>query len=67
MLFNETTMEHFNLSFGTGFYPTFHFMQAAYPELKKSKGKVINFASGAGIDGQPTQTSYAAAKKRLNH
>lgn len=65
VLFNETTMEHFNLSFGTGFYPTFHFMQAAYPELKKSKGKVINFASGAGIDGQPTQTSYAAAKEAI--
>lgn len=40
-------------------------MQAAYPELKKSKGKVINFASGAGISGQPTQASYAAAKEAI--
>lgn len=40
-------------------------MQAAYPELKKTKGKVINFASGAGIDGQVTQTSYAAAKEAI--
>lgn len=63
--FVETTMELFDLSFGTGFYPTFHFMQAAYPELKKSKGKVINFASGAGISGQPTQASYAAAKEAI--
>lgn len=63
--FVETTMEHFNLSFGTGFYPTFNFMKAAYPELKKSQGKVINFASGAGIDGQVTQTSYAAAKEAI--
>lgn len=63
--FVETTLEHFELSFGTGFYPTFYFMQAAYPELKKTQGKVINFASGAGIEGQATQTSYAAAKEAI--
>ncbi|CAM4190821.1 SDR family NAD(P)-dependent oxidoreductase [Lederbergia lenta] len=63
--FSETTEELLDLSFGTGFYPTFHFMQAAYPELKKSQGKVINFASGAGLDGQVTQTSYAAAKEAI--
>lgn len=64
-LFTDTTLDMFDFSFGTGFYPTFHFMQAAYPELKKTKGKVINFASGAGLDGQPTQTSYAAAKEAI--
>lgn len=64
-MFAETTMDMIDLSFGTGFYPTFHFMQAAYPELKKTKGKVINFASGAGLDGQPTQASYAAAKEAI--
>lgn len=64
-MFTETTLEMFDLSFGTGFYPTFHFMQAAYPELKKTQGKVINFASGAGLDGQATQTSYAAAKEAI--
>ncbi|MBB4824738.1 NAD(P)-dependent dehydrogenase (short-subunit alcohol dehydrogenase family) [Sporosarcina luteola] len=63
--FVQTTMEMFDLSFNTGFYPTFNFMTAAYPELKKSKGKVINFASGAGISGQPTQASYAAAKEAI--
>ncbi|MGK9253040.1 SDR family NAD(P)-dependent oxidoreductase [Paenibacillus humicus] len=63
--FIETTQEQLDLSFGTGFYPTFHFMQAAYAELKKSQGKVINFASGTGIDGQATQTSYAAAKEAI--
>lgn len=63
--FAETTKEMFDLSFGTGFYPTVHFMQAAYPALKETKGKVINFASGAGLNGQPTQTSYAAAKEAI--
>lgn len=64
-LLTETTMGMLDLSFGTGFYPTFNFMQTCYPELKKSKGKVINFASGAGINGQPTQASYAAAKEAI--
>lgn len=63
--FAETTMDMFDLSFNTGFYPTFNFSNVAYPELKKAKGKVINFASGAGINGQPTQASYAAQKKRF--
>lgn len=63
--FIETTQAQFDLSFNTGFYPTVHFMQAAYPELKKNKGKVINFASGAGLNGQNTQTSYAAAKEAI--
>lgn len=63
--FMETTQEMFDLSFNTGFYPTVHFMQAAYPHLKETKGKVINFASGAGLNGQPTQTSYAAAKEAI--
>lgn len=61
----ETTQEMFDLSLGTGFYPTIHFMQEAYPALKKSQGKVINFASGAGLEGQPTQTSYAVAKEAI--
>jgi|SRR5690625_202369 len=63
--FTETTQEMFDLSFGTGFYPTVHFMQTSYPALKETKGKVINFASGAGLNGQPTQTSYAAAKEAI--
>ncbi len=61
----ELTQEHFNLSFDTGFYPTFYLMQAALPYLKESKGNIINFASGAGIKGDPNQGSYAAAKEAV--
>lgn len=64
-LFEETTQEDMDLSFGTSFYPTFYLMQAALPYLKKSEGKVINFASGAGMNGDPTQLSYAAAKEAI--
>lgn len=63
--FIEQTQETMDLSFGTGFYPTFNFMQAAYPQLKANKGKVINFASGSGLTGMRNQTSYAAAKEAI--
>ena len=63
--FHETTQKDFDLSFGTGFYPTFYFMQAALPYLKETKGKIINFASGAGINGDANQVSYAAAKEAI--
>lgn len=49
--FVDTTQEDIDLSFNTGFYPTYYLMQEAYPMLKETKGKVINFASGAGING----------------
>lgn len=61
----ETTQEMLDLSFNTGFYPTFYLMQACYEELKKTQGAVINFASGAGLEGQVNQSSYAAAKEAI--
>ena len=61
----ETTQEMLDLSFGTGFYPTFRLMKAAHAQLAANKGSVINFASGAGIDGSATQSSYAAAKEAI--
>ena len=61
----EHTPEMFELSFGTGFYPTVHLMQACYPQLKQARGSVVNFGSGSALDGMPTQTSYAAAKEAI--
>jgi NAD(P)-dependent dehydrogenase (short-subunit alcohol dehydrogenase family) len=61
----EHTQEAFDLSFGTGFYPTVRLMQACYPELKTNQGAVINFGSGAGLEGSRTQASYAAAKEAI--
>lgn len=65
MPFEQITRADLDLSFDTGFYPTFYLMQAALPYLKESKGKVINFASGAGINGDVNQASYAAAKEAI--
>ena len=61
----DTTREMFDLSFGTGFYPTVRLMRACYPYLAGNRGAVINFASGAGIDGQVRQASSAAAKEAI--
>ena len=63
--FEDTTQEDMDFSFNTGFYPTFYLMQSAFPHLKESKGSIINFASGAGLEGQKTQTAYAAAKEAI--
>ncbi|MEG2658282.1 MAG: SDR family NAD(P)-dependent oxidoreductase [Clostridiales bacterium] len=55
----------FDLAINTGLYATFFFMRAAFPHLKATKGSVINFASGAGINGRLGQSSYAASKEGI--
>ena len=61
----EHTLEQFNLAMYSGLYATYFYMQACYPYLAKSKGTVINFASGAGLFGNYGQCSYAAAKEGI--
>jgi len=61
----ELTEEDWALSMNTGLKGTLNFMKAAYPELKKHKGSIVNFGSGAGLLGQKNQGSYAAAKEAI--
>lgn len=61
----EHTEADFDKAIYSGLYATFFYMKYAYPYLKESKGSVINFASGAGISGNPGQSSYAAAKEGI--
>ncbi|MHB1064104.1 MAG: SDR family NAD(P)-dependent oxidoreductase [Georgenia sp.] len=63
--FLQHTQEMWDLSFSSGFLATRNFMLAAYEELKKTRGAVVNFGSGAGLEGQPTQASYAATKEAI--
>lgn len=65
LLLAETPDEAMDVSFDTGFWPTFVLMRAAYPHLVKSGGNVINFATGAAFDAIPTQGSYVAAKEAI--
>ncbi len=61
----EHTTEQFDLALYSGLYATFYYMKACYPYLAKTKGSVINFASGAGLFGNFGQSSYAAAKEGI--
>lgn len=61
----ELTEADWDLSMNTGLKGTLNFMKAAYPELKKTKGSIVNFGSGAGLLGQKNQGSYAAAKEAI--
>lgn len=61
----EHTTEQFNLALYSGLYAAFYYMKACYPYLAKSKGSVINFASGAGLFGNFGQCAYAAAKEGI--
>ncbi|MDO5411331.1 MAG: SDR family oxidoreductase [Lachnospiraceae bacterium] len=59
----DHTTEQFDLALYSGLYATFYYMKACYPHLAKTKGTVINFASGAGLFGNYGQCAYAAAKE----
>lgn len=61
----EHTAEDWELSFGTGFNATLYFMKASYPELAKHGGSIVNFGSGAGLEGLVEQASYVAAKEAI--
>ena len=61
----DHTTEQFNLALYSGLYATFYYMKVCYPYLAKSKGSVINFASGAGLFGNYGQCAYAAAKEGI--
>lgn len=61
----DQTPADWALSFDTGFWGTLYFMKAAHPELAKNKGSIVNFGSGAALNGQKNQASYAAAKEAI--
>ncbi len=61
----DHTLDRFNLALYSGLYGTFLYMRACYPYLKETKGSVVNFASGAGLFGNPNQSAYAAAKEGI--
>lgn len=40
-------------------------MTAAHPHLLETRGSVVNFASGSGLNGMPIRASDAAAKEAI--
>lgn len=63
--FVDLTEDDWALSYGTGLRATRQFMRAAYPQLRQRGGSVVNFGSGAGLEGQPTQAAYGSAKEAI--
>lgn len=64
-ILEDLTEEDMEQSLNGGFWPTFILMQCALPYLKQTKGKVINFVSGAGMIGLSKKAAYAAAKEAV--
>ncbi len=61
----EHSLAQFDLAVYSGLYAAFLYMKACYPYLAKTRGSVINFASGAGLFGNFGQSAYAAAKEGI--
>ncbi len=65
VMLKDHTTEDFDKAIYSGLYATFYYMKHSYEALKAVKGRVINFASGAGLSGKSGQSSYAAAKEGI--
>jgi NAD(P)-dependent dehydrogenase (short-subunit alcohol dehydrogenase family) len=61
--FLETTEELAESMWRTGPLGTMHFIQACHPFMKGGDAKVINFASGGGLNGDVGYAAYAPAKE----
>ncbi len=61
----EITEEYVRINLESGFFGTFHFMQAAFPHMREAGGSIINFGSYAGLLGQATYAPYAATKEAI--
>jgi NAD(P)-dependent dehydrogenase (short-subunit alcohol dehydrogenase family) len=59
------TDDDFTQSLGSGLWGTFYFMRACFPYMKEHGGKIINFASSAGLQGDNGWAGYAAAKEGI--
>jgi NAD(P)-dependent dehydrogenase (short-subunit alcohol dehydrogenase family) len=59
------TDEIVDLCFDSGFRGTLYCMQACYPHLKQRGGRVINFGSGAGLEGLAGHGAYGASKEAI--
>jgi NAD(P)-dependent dehydrogenase (short-subunit alcohol dehydrogenase family) len=61
----ETTDDLMMSMFGSGTMGTLYFMQACYEQLRERSGRIINFGSGAAVDGSPGYAAYGPAKEGI--
>jgi NAD(P)-dependent dehydrogenase (short-subunit alcohol dehydrogenase family) len=62
----EVSEEDVRLDLDTGFFGTFHFMQAAFPHMRAAgRGSIINFGSVSALEGTAKYAAYAATKEAI--
>lgn len=65
MPIEETTDEYFQAAVNTNLFGCLHFMQACFPHLKQNRGSIINFGTGAALEGWPNLLTYTATKEAI--
>ncbi|KKY17483.1 putative short-chain dehydrogenase [Phaeomoniella chlamydospora] len=63
----EADPEKWRGAFDVNVFSAIACVQAALPELRKSKGCILLTSSGAAVKGTPSWGSYGASKACLNH
>jgi NAD(P)-dependent dehydrogenase (short-subunit alcohol dehydrogenase family) len=62
----DHTVDDVELAMNSGFWGTFHCMQAAFPHLRSDgDGRVVNLGSSAGTQGMAGLGAYAATKEAI--
>ncbi len=59
------TKADFEVVYGSGVFATFLYMKHCFPFLKETKGTIINFGSGAGLNGQKGFAAYGSNKEAI--
>ena len=64
---SQTTIEDFDLIFSTNVRGLFSLTQVAIPELKKTRGNIINIGSVLGMRAMPVYSVYSASKAAVDY
>jgi NAD(P)-dependent dehydrogenase (short-subunit alcohol dehydrogenase family) len=65
MPIEATTEEYMREAIQTNMFGCLYCIQACFPYLKRKGGRIINFATGAGIEGWAYLFTYAATKEAI--
>ncbi|MFF0011221.1 SDR family NAD(P)-dependent oxidoreductase [Streptomyces sp. NPDC005374] len=61
----QTSYDDVELAYRSGPLATFHAMQSALPQLRASRGSVVNLGSSAAVQGEVSFAAYAMAKEAI--
>lgn len=61
----RTSDEDVELAYRSGPLAAFHAMRAALPQLRETRGSVVNLGSSAAVQGDPGFGAYAMAKEAI--